>query len=369
MSRWLKVTLVVLAGLVALLVLNAITITNSTKDAERNVDGAELIATSNGTLQVLEQGDPDGSPVVLLHGAAGSMEWFEPVATLLAANHRVISIDLLGHGGSEKPGAGYAITDQANAIAQALAKLDVAGATVVGQSLGGTVATALAEQSPGLASRLVILDQAANDSYESNPAASGAIFAPVIGPAIWRLSQVAPTSVVRDQYEIAFAPGYNMASGFENPDQVVDDLREMTYTSFSDPLDAESEYTDLRGLDERLRAIGVPTLVVFGTEDQIYDAEDSIAAYEAVPSARTGLIDGVGHTPNVEAPERTAKLIESFIVSSEAAERAARRAEARKLARKRAVRRAARRQAREQRAAAKQKRAKQQKQKKQPAGE
>ena len=63
-------------------------------------------------------------------------------------DHRVIRVDLLGHGGSDKPGAGYEMADQASAVAEALAELDVFGATVVGNSLGGTVATALAEQSP-----------------------------------------------------------------------------------------------------------------------------------------------------------------------------------------------------------------------------
>jgi pimeloyl-ACP methyl ester carboxylesterase len=348
-SRWIKVTLVVLVGVVALLALNAVTVTNSTKDAERNVEGAELVETSNGALQVLEQGDPAASPVVLLHGAAGSLRWFESVVPLLAERHRVISVDLLGHGGSDKPSTGYEISDQANAVAEALAKRDVVGATVVGHSLGGTVAVALAEQSPELASRLVILDQAPNDSYEQNSADSAVLSAPLIGPAIWRLSQIGPTSAVRDQYEIAFAPGFNIASGFENPDQVVDDLRAMTYTSFNEPLEAEGDYTDLRSLDERLRAIEVPLLVVFGVEDQVYGAEESLAPYESVAGVQTQLLEGVGHTPNVEAPEETAALIEAFIARTAAAERAARKAEAARQAKKVEARKAARAEAREKR--------------------
>ena len=132
MRRWVKVLLVLLVAFIALLVLNAIAVTSKTEDAERNVEGAELIETSSGTLQVLEEGDPEGSPVVLLHGATESMHWFEELGPLLGVNHRVLRVDLLGHGGSDKPGAGYAIPDQASAVAEALAKLDVAGATVVG---------------------------------------------------------------------------------------------------------------------------------------------------------------------------------------------------------------------------------------------
>ncbi|HEU4980828.1 MAG TPA: alpha/beta fold hydrolase, partial [Solirubrobacterales bacterium] len=175
MSRWLKVTLGVLAGLVALLVLNAIVVSSTTKDAEIRDDGAELVETANGALQVLDEGDPHlrppqtprpGSPIVLVHCYTCSMNWWDDVGPLLARDHRVIRVDLLGHGGSDKPGSGYSIPDQASAVAEALAALGVSGATVVGHSLGGTVATAIAEQSPQLASRVVIIDQATDDSFE-----------------------------------------------------------------------------------------------------------------------------------------------------------------------------------------------------------
>lgn len=359
MSRWLKVLLVVLVALIALLVLNAITVGNETKDAEVNVEGAELVDTSGGTLQVLDEGDPAGSPIVLIHGYTASMNWFEELAPLLAQNHRVIRVDLLGHGGSDKPAAGYEIQDQAKAIAEALAKLDVTNATVVGHSLGGTVATAVAEQSPDLATRIVILDQAPDDEHEGDLGLTAQLgYVPLIGPAIQRGMQIAPDSVVRNQYEVGFAPGFNMASGFEDPDQVVEDLREMTYTAYVDIVDAEEDYSGTRSLDDRLSGIEVPLLVVFGAEDQIYDAEPSIEPYRDVPGAQTEVLEGVGHSPNVEDPERTAALIDAFIVRTEAAERAARRAEARREARKRAARAKAR-------AARKAQAAKQQQQKQQ----
>ena len=341
MSRWLKVTLAVVLGLVVLLVLNAVAVNNQTEDAEVNVEGAELVETSSGTLQVLDSGG-SGSAVVLIHGYTASMNWFERLTPFLAPEHRVLAVDLLGHGGSDKPGAGYGISDQANAIAEALARMGVSDATVVGHSLGGTVATALAEQSPELASRVVILDQAPNDDYGELSFMAQLAHRPLIGPALNRLTDVAPNSAVRSQFDQAFAPDFNIASGFENPDQVVDDLREMTYTAFVDVADAESDYSGARSLDDRLSAIEVPLLVVFGAEDEIYDAEAAIEPYADIAGARLEVMDGVGHSPNVEDPERTAVLIESFIAQTEAAERAERRAEARRAAKERARRKAQR---------------------------
>ncbi len=136
MPGWAKITLGVVAGLIVLLLLNALVVSNTTKDAYVRDQGATLVDTSSGTLQVLEQGDPQGSPIVLLHCATCSMAWWDRLAPLLGRDHRVIRIDLLGMGGSDKPGSGYSITDQANAVAEALAKLHVVGATVVGHSLG-----------------------------------------------------------------------------------------------------------------------------------------------------------------------------------------------------------------------------------------
>jgi pimeloyl-ACP methyl ester carboxylesterase len=310
--RWLKITLGVVAGLIALLLLNALVVSNATKDAYVRDDGAQLVDTSNGTLQVLDQGDRQGSPIVLIHCYTCSMHWWDELAPLLERDHRVIRVDLLGHGGSDKPSAGYSMDDQASAVAEALAKLGVVDATVVGHSLGGSVATALAAQSPRLASRIVILDQAPEDGFEHEPLAQRLGYWPIVGQGIDRLMRVAPKSLVRDQYDEAFAPGYNMSSGFENPDQPVDDLRAMTYTAFDDTVDEEKRFVDDRPLDQRLAAIHLPLLVIFGTEDQVYDAQDAVSRYQRVPGAQTHLIPGAGHSPNVEKPDLVAPLILSF---------------------------------------------------------
>lgn len=313
MTRWLKITLGVIGGLIVLLLLNALVVSNETKSAYVRDDGARLIGTSSGTLQVLDQGNPQGSPIVLLHCATCSMDWWDNLAPLLEADHRVIRIDLLGMGGSDKPGSGYSIDDQASAVAEVLAKLHVVGATVVGHSLGGSVAVDLAEQSPQIATRLVIIDQSAEDGFEHESLGEHMSTWPVIGQAIARLVQIAPASKVRDEYDQAFAPGFNISSGFDNPDQPVDDLRAMTYTAVKDTLAGEQDYVDQSPLDQRLAALHVPVLVIFGAEDQIYDAQAAIARYRAnVPGAQTHLIPGAGHSPSVEKPELVAPLILAF---------------------------------------------------------
>ena len=152
MSRWLKISLGVLAGLVVLLLLNAIVVSNTTKDAERRDDGAQLVDTANGTLQVLEEGNPGGTPIVLVHCYTCSMNWWDDLAPLLAQDHRVIRVDLLGHGGSDKPAAATRSTTR-RARSPRRSRTRGSGRDRGRPLLGGTVATALAEQSPELASR------------------------------------------------------------------------------------------------------------------------------------------------------------------------------------------------------------------------
>ena len=313
MSRGFKILIAVVAALAVLLAANTIAVDNETKPAEVTVDGGRILQLSAGDLQVWEDGPTAGgggdTPIVLIHCYSCSLHWWDHIVPLLSERHRVIRVDLLGHGGSEKPQSGYSMEDQAALVGEALNQLGVEGAVVVGHSLGATVAAALAEQSSELVDRVVDIDQAPDDSFGSLPFIARLAYVPVLGQF---LDRVTPDFAVKDGYEDAFAPGFDIDSGFDTDDQVVDDFRAMTYTSFDESSSAGDDYTEEIPLDERLTTAAVPLLVIFGDEDQIYDPDKSIAAYEDVPGVRTALVEGAGHSPNVEKPEETARLILEF---------------------------------------------------------
>jgi pimeloyl-ACP methyl ester carboxylesterase len=319
MSRALKVTIAVVVLLAVLLAINTVVVDNQTKGAEVTIDGGELLQLPGGEAQVYEQGPDDprgaGAPIVLIHCYSCSLHWWDRLAPLLAEGHRVIRIDLLGHGGSEKPSSGYDIPAQAALVAAALDRLHVQGAVVVGHSMGFSVATALADRATQLVDRLVDIDEGPSTDVCELPFLARLGYAPVLGEAIWRLS---PDFAVEDAYGDAFAPGYDIESGFPNPDQVVDDYSAMTFTSYSEARDANDSYLDEAPLDQRLRQIPVPLLAIFGSEDQICDPDESLAAYAAVPGARTATVEGAGHSPNVEKPQETAVLIERFAAEAAA---------------------------------------------------
>jgi pimeloyl-ACP methyl ester carboxylesterase len=314
LRRGWKILIAVVAVLAVLLAANTIALDNETGSAEVTVEGGEILELAGGDVQVSDEDPVDGGsgdpPIVLLHCYACSMHWWDRMLPVLSENHRVIRLDLLGHGGSEKPQSGYSIEEQGALVAEALNQLDVEGAVVVGHSLGATVATALAEQSSELVDRIVDIDQAPDDSFGDLSLIARLGYVPVLGEL---LNRITPNFAVKDAYEEAFAPGYELDSGFEDPDQVVDDYKAMTYTSYDEAGNAERDYSDEVPLDQRLATAAIPLLVIFGEEDQIYESEEAVAAFQQnVPGVRTALVEGAGHSPNVERPEETARLILEF---------------------------------------------------------
>ncbi len=303
--RW-KIAIVVLVALAALLALNALLVDGETEKAEVNEPGGRILDLPEGELQVTEHGPRRGSPIVLIHCFSCAINWWDRMMPMLDRKHRVIAVDLLGHGGSEKPGGGYTIPHQADVIAEALERLHVKGAEIVGHSLGGSVAVGLAERHRDLASRVVIIDTSAGyHSRGSLGFIAGLAFEPVIGEALWRIK---PDFATKKGLEVAFAPGFDV------PDEFVEDVNRLTYSAYDESPSGSEDYSDEKPLGERMRATGLPLMVLMGAEEQIVD--DPVAALaeykHGVPGVETHLIAGAGHSPNVEKPRETAKLVLSF---------------------------------------------------------
>ena len=310
MGRRGKIAIAVLVALAVLLTLNTLLLDGETEKAEVTEPGGRILDLPEGEMQVTEHGPRNGSPIVLVHCFSCAINWWDRVMPMLDRRHRVIAVDLLGHGGSEKPGGGYTIPHQADTIAEALERLHVEGAEIVGHSLGGSVAVGLAERHSKLASRVVIIDTAAgHHSRGSLGFIAGLAFEPVIGEALWRIK---PDFATKKGLEVAFAPGFDV------PDEFVEDVNRMTYTSYDESPSGSEDYSDEEPLDERMRATGLPLMVLMGEEEQIIDDPTAaLAEYKrGVPGVETQLIAGAGHSPAVEKPRQTANLLLSFAEKS-----------------------------------------------------
>lgn len=314
--RW-KVLISVAVALAALLAINAVVLDSQTKRASVTAPGGQILRLSTVDLQVVDlpprraakRPRNQGSPIVLLHCYACSTRWWDRLAPLLNAKHRVIMVDLIGFGGSEKPKSGYTIEEQAGAVAEALNRLGVEAATLVGHSMGGEVAIALAGEASELVDRVVVMGTPATADESSLPFLARITYTPALGEALWR---VRTDGLIKSGYESAFAPGFEFEAAFDNPDQVVEDNRAMTYTSYDRAPSNAHDFTDAIDNAARITTAAVPFLAILGAEDQIVDTPAAAASYGTVPGAQVRVLDGIGHSPNLEAPEDTAETLLRF---------------------------------------------------------
>ena len=301
MVRLLITAAAVLLTFAAVLALNSIFVDIQTRPAEAR-SGGTLMETDIVTANVKAEGE--GPPVVLIHGFGAALDWWDEIVPDLARTHRVIRLDLIGHGGTEAPGSGYGIERQASLVEKVLDQLDIARAVVVGHSMGGEVATAFTEANPERVERLVLIDTPPTPERSFNLGTQLA-FRRLIGQGLWR---------VRTDEMLRHALAHGFAPGFPVPDRFIAGLRQLTYKAFHDAHEESVAYVAARSTPDRLAALetGPPVLVIFGTHDALIPPE-SAQRFAAVPGLRLAMIDGAGHSPMVETPSRTLDLIRDFI--------------------------------------------------------
>ena len=295
--------LVGLGLVVVLLAVNTIVTDLETKPARKGA-GGKLVEVAGGELFYKDEGDRDDPAVVLLHGFAGSQRWWDRVAPELARRGlRTIRLDLLGHGRSEKPRDGYAPDEQARRVAEALRRIGVRRAAVVGHSMGGTVASALVEERPRLVSRVAVIGTAPRAGFGELPLTGRIATWPVVGELARRF---APDQVIRAGLDSAFADGVDV------PDAFVDDLDGMTHSAYAKSRDEADDFLEERANSRRIRRSGKPLLVIFGTADEIVDPKAAAAWGRGVPRARVVRLRGAGHSPHWERPREVVKLLLDF---------------------------------------------------------
>ncbi|GAA5013794.1 alpha/beta fold hydrolase [Streptomyces hyderabadensis] len=250
-------------------------------------------------MHLVHDGPPQAPPVLLIHGSGASGAFWGPVVPALAKRRHVLRIDLPGCGNSP-PVPAYDVPLQAGRVAALLDDLGLRSVTVVGHSSGGYVATALAERRPDLVGAIALVSTGPGlDALLPGPMILRLLLAPPLGPLLWRR---------RTDAMLRRAIGATAAGPVDVPADMLDDLRGISYRSFRTVARGNTAYLAERGVPERLAALAVPVLVLFGAADPRWDPA-SAHRYEAVPDARLVLLPGVGHLPPLEAPGPTGELL------------------------------------------------------------
>lgn len=277
--------------------------TEETSPTTGSVD--TFVRLADGTMHVVVDG-ADGSPdVVLIHGTASSTDTWAPIVPALSVANHVIRVDLLGHGRSSPSiGGHYGIADHARQVSAALDRLGVSRASVVAHSMGCLVAAAITEARPARVAALALIDGGPDLAAAANDGVGIRMLSvPGLGRLLWG---------VRTEGMMRAAAASAVTRPVELPRAMILAAMNTSYRAFVRTDRAARAYLAERDLPSRLLSVGRPLLVIFGTEDKRWDPA-SADAYRAVPGARLELLPGVGHTPMLEDPTSTARLLDEFL--------------------------------------------------------
>jgi pimeloyl-ACP methyl ester carboxylesterase len=248
----------------------------------------------------------EGPVLVLLHGQAINLYAWEPAAKLLAADHRVISIDLPGHGlTGPDPQARYTLAQMAESIDALMEELGIARFALAGNSLGGGIALRYALAHPDKLDALVLVD-----------AVGGPATSP--GPLAFRLQGAAIIGQLMQWFTPQWTVRLVLADTFGDPRRLTDDEVASTYELLLRSGDrAAGRQTLLGALDPgiaaRIGEIKTPTLVLWGSRDTWISPDDAHWFGAHLAHASVSILDGLGHMPMLEDPVATTAAMETFL--------------------------------------------------------
>ncbi|MEZ5957838.1 MAG: alpha/beta hydrolase [Hyphomonadaceae bacterium] len=250
-----------------------------------------------------------GSPIVLVHGWAANGAFFRDLSAELAKSHRVYTLTLRGHPGSEAGASPLTIETLANDIAHFFEALDLKGVTALGWSMG---AMALWAAAPRIASRLsglVIEDMSPrliNDETWAHGISSGYDASNVAGT-------VSEIEADWTTYVSRFAPRMFAASmRTACPELEAWAAGEMAKC---DAHAMASFWHSMTQQDFRaaIARIATPMLVIHGGDSQVYDDGATAFIAHTAPNAKRVVIASAGHVPHLEAPDDFLNHIEAFV--------------------------------------------------------
>ncbi|MCI0778242.1 MAG: alpha/beta hydrolase [Chloroflexi bacterium] len=261
-----------------------------------------------------------GEDVVLIHGWNGSTFSFRYTIPELAQRYRVIAIDLMGYGYSARMrDADYSLTGQSEIVAQAMDRLGVTNAAVIGHSMGGAVATRLALRHPDWVRKLVLVDSV--NVTEMRRATRFGKLLRVVMPLGAPLLLHPYRSRRRIFLTAVHDPAYltpEIEEGYFRPMHMKGHLRSM------------GQQLTSRQDDELLSPgdITQPTLILWGEHDSWLRPELGERLNAEIPDSRLTLVPSAGHLPLEEQPDFCNREILRFLQDDEASDGAALAAEA-----------------------------------------
>jgi len=251
--------------------------------------------------------------LLLLHGISSSLDFYEQVIPRLSASFRVLALDFLGFGLSEKPrNKEYTLELYASLIREFLEKTGSIGERLyaTGHSMGGKYLLASALLYPGTFSKIVLSN---TDGFIHVPAWARGISLPGVRQILKKIMTTEKVS------EKMFAAAFHKA-GSVDPDSFRKNLEAVRDQEAFDTvmsLNRNLLKLDLKraGLRERLGELNIPVLVIWGDQDQYISPKIAGSVKTELPCSSLVMFDDCGHAPMLEYPEKFSSTVREFILS------------------------------------------------------
>lgn len=261
-----------------------------------------------------DHGPPTGPVVVLLHGLASDRgTWDQATGPLAARGLRVLAVDLIGHGDSDKPRLRYLLDDFADSLRDFLDAVGVERPVLVGHSLGGAIAVHFAAHHPERVARLVLVS-AGGLGREVHPVLRFCALplAPAVlwlitrrplrrvyrHPRVHTLLRLAPERVENmRRFGRALGTAAGQAAFFASLRGVIE------------PGGQRGNFLDMGTLD----LAPVPTLLVWNRGDPIIPLAHAQAAHERLPGSELVVFPHATHDPHRGSPEAFADAVATFV--------------------------------------------------------
>ena len=274
-----------------------------------NIPILEIVV--NGDRLRYIQAGKEGPVVVLLHTLRTQLDLFERVVPELSRDFRVYAVDYPGHGFSAIPQVDYTPRMFAESVGGFLDALNIKGAIIVGESIGGALGLLLAaEQHPGVAGVVAInsYDYGQGRGITRGSLLAKVIFTlsrvPVVGGTVWRfrfpgIFRLIINSSVHDESSLTPALVNQMHEAGNRP---------YHYRAFMSLIEHFPEWEELRS---HYPQIEVPVLLVYGRYDWPRP-EERQANCDLIAGGHMETVDAAGHLLSLDTPESTIRLVREF---------------------------------------------------------
>lgn len=256
---------------------------------------------TSSALNLVRTGPRGRPPVVLLHSVGLDLTYWDSHIAALRGEHDVVAVDLPGHGRSLAHASDITIDTVAREVATTVTALDAGPVTLVGLSVGGLVAQALALDHPELVSSLALLDTAAR---------FGAAAQTAMRARADTTRREGMAAILDGLFDHWFTP----ATRRERPDL----LDRATKTLLQQDPDVHAALWEMiSGVDmfDRLPQIEAPTLVLVGEHDSSSPIPSAEELRANIPHADLHIVDNAAHLSPIEAPDAVSGRLAAFLES------------------------------------------------------